>query len=135
MNHPYLRAYMAGVLFPSWFLLAVVVIQLGILQMELESPALVERIVIFAMAVVPNLWGLWNMLYVGMGLKRRLPLGLWGALLPLLIIPMGSALTRSVAGRFLPGLLILEVAPVAMGVYFLVWKFVVAFFNRVVGVD
>jgi hypothetical protein len=29
----------------------------------------------------------------------------------------------------------LEALPVAIGVYFLVWKFIVAFFNRVVGLD
>lgn len=135
MNHPYLRAYMAGVLLPSWFLLAVVVIGLGIIGIELESPALVERIIIFAMAVVPNLWGLWNMLYAGLGLKRRLPLGVWGALLPLVILPMGVALTRSLDVRILTPAVVLEVAPVAIAVYYLVWKFVVAFFNRVVGVD
>jgi hypothetical protein len=134
-RYPYLRAYMAGVLLPSWFLLAVVIIGLGIIGIELESPAVVERIIIFAMAVVPNLWGLWNMLYVGMGMKRRLPLGVWGALLPLLIIPMGVALTRSLDVRFMTPTLVLEVAPVAIGAYFLIWKFIVAFFNRVVGLD
>jgi hypothetical protein len=135
VKHPYLRAYMAGVLFPSWLLLAVVVIGVGIIGIELEPAAVMERVVIFAMAVVPNLWGWWNMLYLGTGMKRRLPLGVWGALLPLLILPMGLALTRSMDVRVFTPTVAMEVGPVAIGVYFLVWKFVVSFFNRVVGLD
>ena len=134
-RHPLLRAYMAGVLVPSWFVLAAVTVLFGILRVQLESPAVFERLIIFGMAVIPNLWGLWNVMYAGFGLKRKLPLGVWGALLPLLIAPMGLAMLHHVDLEVVGFTDILMVAPVGIGAYFLVWKFVVSFLNRVVGLD
>ena len=76
-GHPYIRAYMAGVLLPSWFLLIVLG---GFLVGHLTQrlPAGLERALIFPMAVVPNLWGLWNLLYVSLGLKERISIGAFG---------------------------------------------------------
>jgi hypothetical protein len=134
-RHPLLRAYMAGVLLPSWFLVVV------ISAFGLAQPGLVvdlDRVFIFAMVAVPNLWGLWNLLYFATGLKRRLPLGAWGAFLPFLIVPIAVLTVRTLGAEekaLITKKLVVEVFPVAVGVYFLVWKFVVAFFNRVVGLE
>ena len=69
-SHPYLRAYMAGILLPSWVLLLV----LGIFLLSHFSqrlPSGIESAIVFPMAIVPNLWGLWNVLYMGFELRGR----------------------------------------------------------------
>lgn len=137
-RYPYLRAYMAGFLFPSWLLVAVIGgIEVFRIPIQTPPPSLdLERILILAMAVIPNVWGLWNMLYFAAGLRRRLPLGAWGALFALVVFPIGVFAVRTLGGeqqwRQFSWTAELEVLPVAIGVYFLVWKFIVAFFNRVV---
>ena len=87
------------------------------------------------MAAVPNLWGLWNLLYVAMALKHRLPLGAWGALLPLILIPSGLGLQRILSLSVLTPLEALAAFPVAAAIYYLIWKHAVGFFNRVVEVE
>jgi hypothetical protein len=55
-GHPYLRAYMAGVLLPSWFLL----LALGAFlagHITQQAPARLESAIVFPMAIVPNLGG------------------------------------------------------------------------------
>ena len=47
------------------------------------------------MALVPSLWALWNMLWLGSRQRTRLPIGLHGALLPLLLLPGGAMLASS----------------------------------------
>ena len=52
-----------------------------------------ERALIFPMAFVPNLWGLWNAIYVAVHRHQPAwPLGLHGALLVLFLVPAGVAL-------------------------------------------
>ena len=84
-SHPYLKTYMAGVLLPTWMLM-VGLAGLVISRTVFESHYPLEPVLVFPMAVVPNLWGLWNVLYVALVLNRRIPLGLWGALLPLFLV-------------------------------------------------
>ena len=132
-RHPYVRAYMAGVLLPNWFLLVVLV---GLTVYGIPSPF--ERVIMFPLIVVPNLWGAWNTLYIAMALKRRLPLGVWGALLPLILFPLGLLLQRFLGLELFAWRDVLQVAPllpVAMGVYYLAWRHIVGFFNRVVGME
>ena len=83
-THPYLRAYMAGVMVPSIFLL-VVLTAFIVTRIVLRVPVPIERVIIFPMAVVPNLFGVWNMLYVALRTHRHLPIGFHGALLPLIM--------------------------------------------------
>ena len=45
---------------------------------------------IFPMAVVPSLFGLWNMLWLGSHESTHLPIGVHGAVLPLLLMPLGA---------------------------------------------
>ena len=63
-THPYLRAYMAGIVVPTVFLIFVLTAFITI-RLVLQYPAPIERVIVFPMAAVPNLWGIWNMLYSG----------------------------------------------------------------------
>ena len=40
------------------------------------------------MALVPNLFGLWNMFYLWLRPRPHLPIGLHGALLPFVLAPL-----------------------------------------------
>jgi hypothetical protein len=89
---------------------------------------------IFPMAVVPNLWGLWNMLFVASHSRTHLSIGLHGALLPLLLGPLGILLTRTLdfqlpifTSHIFPVL-----ALVGLTAYYLLWKYLVSFLNRAV---
>ena len=95
-SHPYLKTYMAGVLLPCWLLL-VGLAGLVISRTVFERHYPLEQVLVFPAAVVPNLWGLWNVLYVALVLNRRIPLGLWGALLPLILVPGGLALQHALS--------------------------------------
>lgn len=128
-RHPYLRAYMAGVLLPSWFLLVVLaVVVSGLL------PEAVDRAVIFPMAVVPNLWGVWNVLYAAIA-PRRISLGMFGAALPAILVPAGLGLAAVLDLRFYTVRHAAAILPVGMAIYYLIWKHGVAFLNRIVGLD
>jgi len=129
-GHPYLRAYMAGVLLPNWFILIV----LGLLLLgRHQFPAGLERAVIFPMAAVPNVWGLWNLLYVSLNLRERISIGVFGALLPFLLVPAGLALASLLDVRFYTAVHGAIALPVAIAIYYLAWKYAVAFFNRIIG--
>jgi hypothetical protein len=126
---------MAGTIVPTIFLLFIMT-GYCILRYVYNFPVAVERIIVFPMAVVPNLWGLWNMLFVVLRSRSPLPIGIHGAILPILLGPLGFMLTRIldfpvrdfVWREFLVG------AVIALIVYYLAWKYVVAFLNRVVEV-
>jgi len=130
--HPYLRAYLAGIAVPTpLFLVGMTVYTVFRLTYHISVP--VERFIVFPMAVVPNAWGLWNVLFIAWRGHVRLSLGMHGALLPILLAPLGllaSALLHfSIPGfetRVFPIL-----APLALIFYYLVWKYVVGFLNRV----
>ena len=91
-THPYLRAYMAGIAVPTPFLL-VAVTGFTIGRAIFNLPVALEHVIIFPMAVVPNLWGVWNMLRLALGTGDRWPIGVHGAVLPLLLMPLGLLLT------------------------------------------
>lgn len=145
-THPYVRAYMAGIAVPTLFLL-VVLSAFIVFRLVLQVPVPIERVIAFPMAVVPNLFGLWNMLYLRVHQGRQWPIGIHGAILPLLLVPTGL-LVGSVlgviafdAGGFVYfGMVHVNYGVVAAGVcfalviYYLVWKYFVNFFNGVVGI-
>ena len=146
MNHPYLRAYMAGIVVPTAFLL-VPMTAFTLLRFVFEVPVPIERVVVFPMALIPNLFGLWNMLYVALRSRRRLSIGAHGALLPFVIIPLGLTLgmVLGVVSIDQDGVHVFQAVrlPYARGVfvlpvvvvYYLVWKYVVGFLNDLVGVE
>jgi hypothetical protein len=130
-GHPYLRAYMAGVLLPSWFLLFVLAAFL-FAHFTQRLPARLEVAFIFPMAIVPNLWGLWNVLYVMLRLRARVSIGAFGSLLPLILVPAGVLLASMLDLGFYTVRQALVLLPIAMVIYYLVWKYAVAFFNRII---
>ncbi len=145
-SHPYLRAYMAGIVVPTLFLLiglsAFCVVRFGY-----AVPVPLERVMVFPMAIVPNLFGLWNIFYVWLRPRRHLPIGVHGALLPFVVAPLAVLLGTllgllSITSR---GFVYLQAFTIpypslvtlfcfALTVYYLVWKYLVGFFNEVLGI-
>ena len=132
-NHSYLRAYMAGVAVPTLFLLVVVTV-FTILRLTSHVAEPIERVIIFPMAAVPNVWGAWNMLYVRLSARRRLTIGIYGAILPFLLAPTGVLLARATGIGFVTPGRAAAGFPIALIVYYLAWKHLVGFLNRLVGV-
>jgi len=145
-THPYLRAYMAGIVVPTIVLLFLLT---GFVIFRFLCQVLVpiERVMIFPMAIVPSAFGVWNMFYLWLRPRRHLPIGLHGAILPFLLAPSGYGLGRAL-GILVPqpqGLVYFQAFTVsypllvlgftfALIAYYLVWKYVIGFFNRVLGI-
>jgi hypothetical protein len=133
-QHKYLRAYMAGIVVPT-IVLVPGVTAFCIARYVYDFSVPLERLMIFPMAVVPNMWGLWNMLFIASHSRTHLPIGIHGALLPFLLGPLGMVLTillnisiPGFATRIFP-----IAAPLGLIVYYLAWKYFVGSLNRVVG--
>jgi len=130
-KHVYLRAYMAGIAVPSMALVLVLAF-FCVVRLGLQFPVPIERVIAFPMALVPNLWGLWNMLYVALRRRRQIPIGPFGALVPLIVGPLGLLVLR-LLDVDIPHF-VLMAFPAALAVviagYYLVWKYVVGFFDR-----
>jgi len=144
--HPYLRAYMAGITVPTPILLVALTI-FGIVRFGCGVPVPLERVIIFPMAIVPNLFGVWNMLHLASRSRTRLPLGIHGAILPFILAPAGFFLARGLGVLRITGhslvyfdLVEIQFVYVALAlvvgviVYYLIWKYLIGFLNRVVGV-
>jgi len=144
-THPYLRAYLAGVFVPT--LVLPLLLTFVVIRLVHQVPIPVEQALIFPMAVVPLLWGLWNMLWLVSAKRTHLPIGLHGAILPLLLMPIGAKLATCVGmlaiGDYgvtwfqtahVPYALIAPMFLAALVGYYLVWKYVVGFLNRVLGI-
>lgn len=145
-THPYLRAYLAGAFVPTLvlpLLLAVFIV----VRIVLTVPVPIEQALIFPMAVVPSLFGLWNMLYIGSHPHTHLPIGLHGAILPLLMAPIGATVATCLhvleigshgviwfQACHVPYALIAPCFLAALAAYYLVWKYIVGFLNRVLGI-
>jgi hypothetical protein len=145
-THPYVRAYLAGIATPTMFLL-VILSGFVVLRLILRVQVPIERLIVFPMAAVPNLFGLWNMLYLRRRDHGHPSIGLHGAVLPFIMVPLGGLVACSLG--FLTttpsGIVYFGVAHVsygflaaafcmAVGGYYLVWKYLVNFFNGVVGI-
>jgi hypothetical protein len=145
-THPYLRAYMAGIVVPTIVLLFVLT-GFILARFVFQLPVPIERAIAFPMAIVPNLFGVWNMFYLWLRPRRHLPIGLHGAILPFLLVPagylVGSALriislTDRGAVYFneitIPYAFFVVGFMCALIIYYLVWKYLVGFFNQVLGI-
>jgi hypothetical protein len=93
-----------------------------------------ERAILFPMAVVPNLWGLWNMLWVASRSRTRLSIGVHGSFIPAMLVPAGILLARTTDLFHLQMGFALLAIPVGMAVYYLAWKFLVGTFNAELGI-
>jgi hypothetical protein len=134
-RHPYLRAYLAGIAVPTVFLL-VAMTGYTILRYVNNVPVPIERIIVFPMAAVPNLWGLWNVLYTAGIARRNFPLGLFGSLLPLLLAPLGYVVAR-LLDFSIPSIILHAFPyglPAALVLYYLAWKHLVGFLNHELGI-
>ena len=134
-QHPYLRAYMAGIAVPTAFLLIAMTV-LTVARYVYNVPLAIERVIVFPMAVVPNLWGLWNILYVALLSRRHVSIGLFGAVLPFLLVPAAYLVTRLV-GFAVPAFVHSVFPfffPVGVAIYYLAWKYLVRSLNAIVGV-
>jgi hypothetical protein len=132
-KHRYLRAYLAGIAVPTMLMLVVMIFFI-VARFVYNVPVVIERLLVFPMAVVPNVWGVWNMLYLRLHPRYRLPLGFHGAALVLLLAPLGLTLARALDIWIVQPSLIITVVPVGLIVYYLAWKHIVGFFNRLLGV-
>jgi hypothetical protein len=133
---------MAGIVVPTAALIILMVVYVSQrYYFEVSSQFVIplpseplDRAIVFPLAVVPNLWGVWNMLHVALQRRFRWPLGLHGALLPLLLMPAGVLLARSLDVFSIQWQFALPMIPVGMTVYYLAWKYLVSFLNAEVGV-
>jgi hypothetical protein len=145
-NHPYLRAYMAGISAPTPLLLVALTL-FAIARFVYDVPIPVERVIIFPMAIIPNAFGVWNVLHLISRSRTHLPLGIHGAILPFILAPAGFLLGRSLGvlkttSHSLIYFGVVEVHyahaalvfPFVLIVYYLVWKYLIGFFNRVAGI-
>ncbi len=145
-THPYLRAYIAGIFVPT-LVLPVLLTVFIVTRMVLQTPVPIERALIFPMAIVPSLFGLWNMLYLSYHARTQIPIGAHGAVLPVIMAPIG-ALVGSCLGVLafgdtgvvwfqtlhVPYTLIAPGFLCALAGYYLVWKYVVGSLNGVLGI-
>ena len=145
-THPYLRAYLAGVFLPTLvlpLLLAVFIV----VRIVLQAPVPIEQAMIFPMAVVPSLFGLWNVLWLVSHEHTHLSIVLHGAILPFLLMPVGATLATCLGVLAIgshgvtwfqvcqvPYTLIAPMFLAAVAGYYLVWKYVVGFLNGVLGI-
>jgi hypothetical protein len=145
-THPYLRAYLAGIFVPT-FVLPLLLTVFIVARIVLKVPVPIEQAMIFPMAVVPMLFGLWNMLWLCSHEHTHLPIGLHGAILPLLMVPtgafvgsclgvlsLGSGGVRWFQACQVPYAFIALLLLAGMAVYYLIWKYIVGFLNRVMGI-
>jgi hypothetical protein len=140
--HPYLRAYVAGIFLPT-LVLPLILTGFIMLRLVIGVQIPIERFIIFPMAVVPFMFGLWNMVYLATHERTHLPLGIHGAILPFLGVPVG-AMVGSILGilqihdggilwfqHHVPYALFACAFLAAVAGYYLVWKYIVGFLNRV----
>jgi hypothetical protein len=145
-THPYLRAYVAGIFVPT-LVLPVLLTVFIVTRIVMAIPVPIEQALIFPMAVVPSLFGLWNMAYLTSHASTHLPLGVHGALLPFLMVPAGALVGTSlhvleISAQGVTWFQALHVGytllvpgfVVGLVAYYLVWKYVVGYLNRVMGI-
>jgi len=140
--HPFLRANMAGIVVPTAMLIIILTVYAyNRFYFEVSSQFVIplpgrplDRAIVFPMAVVPNLWGIWNMLHLATRSRLRWSIGLHGAVLPLLLMPMGVALASALDVFTIQWQFALPMIPVGMTVYYLAWKYLVGFLNQEVGI-
>jgi hypothetical protein len=126
---------MAGVTIPTVFLLIVFAV-FCVVRFGYDPAFPVERAFIFPLALVPAIWGGWNVVYVAMHGRRRLPLGIHGALVPTILAPLALAAGKALGFPFVGTAteVVLIALPLVMILYYLVWKYLVGFLNQMLGI-
>lgn len=127
---------MAGITIPTMMLIFIMLV-FTIARYIFNVSISIEKIIVFPMAVVPNLWGLWNILYVYLRRYRYLPIGFHGAFLALAQVFLAFGIAKLVSFE-IPQLMVSAFPfglPVIVIVFYLVWKHLVAFFNAILGIE
>jgi hypothetical protein len=145
-THPYLRAYLAGVFIPTLVLPLLLTVFI-IARLVLKLPVPIEQAIIFPMAIVPSLFGLWNMFWQLLHTRTSVSIGLHGSILPLLMAPIGAEVAHCLGvlafgssgvtwfhALSAPYALIAPCFLAVMAGYYLVWKYIVGSLNRVLGI-
>lgn len=145
-THPFLRAYLAGIFVPT-LVLPLILAGFVVVRLVLGAPFPIERFLVFPLALVPTLFGLWNMLYLVSHEHIHQSIGLHGAVLPILGAPIGGLVAYCLgllqfgahgATYFncvqVPYALLPLFVVAGMAGYYLVWKYIVGFVNRVLGI-
>ena len=133
-QRPYVRAYMAGIAVPTAFFL-IATTAYTLFRLVYHFPVAVERFIVFPLTVVPNAWGFWNVVFIFWRQRLQMSIGFHGALLPFLLVPLGIVFI-SLPNVAIPSFavhLFPVAAPLALILYYLAWKYLVAFLNRVIG--
>jgi hypothetical protein len=137
---------MSGTLIPT-LVLPLLLTAFIVLRLGLQIAFPMERGLVFPMALVPALWGAWNMLWEWSHERTRLTLGLHGAILPLLLMPAGAAIATFLGilalgsngvtwfqNVYLPYAWVAPGFLAALAGYYLAWKYVVGYVDRVLGI-
>ena len=145
-TYPYLRAYLAGVFVPTLVLPLLLVVFI-VARVVMQLPVPIEQAMIFPMAVVPLLFGLWNVLWQVLQPHMRVSIGVHGTVLPLVLAPLGGETAHALGvlqfgatGLTWFHMLTAPYALLAPGflggivLYYLVWKYIIGFLNRVLGI-
>jgi hypothetical protein len=118
-----------------------------VLRLVLQLPIPIERGLVFPMALVPAGWGLWNMLWLASHERTHLAVGVHGAVLPFLLLPCGAIVAHCLGvlqlratgvtwfqACSIPYALIAVGFCCGVAAYYLVWKYIIGFVNRVLGI-
>ena len=145
-THPYLRAFLAGVFVPTILLPGLLLLFL-IVHYAWQPEFPVERGLVFPMSLIPVAWGLWNILWKWSHASTHLSVGAHGAILPVLLLPAGALLGTALGILHLgsgnatwfeavqvPYAWVAVLFAAALSAYYLVWKYVVGFVNRTLGI-
>jgi len=137
---------MAGIVVPTMLLLVAMTV-FCVTRYVFQIPVPIERVIVFPMALVPNLFGVWNMFYVWLRPRPHLSIGFHGALLPFVLAPIAFTITTSLGilevtsrGFILFQAITIHYSFAATGflcalmIYYLVWKYLVGFFNELLGI-
>jgi len=124
---------MAGITIPTAFLVVILAAFVTVHGVR-PGPLALDRVLIFPMAIAPNLWGAWNVLYVLIRRRRDWPLGRHGLLLAILAGSVASAIAHAagVPASFFHTAV--AVYPFGVVAYYLLWKYGVRFLNETLGI-
>lgn len=127
---------MAGITIPTMLLIFIMII-FSIARYIFAGSISIEKIIVFPMAIVPNLWGFWNILYVYLRRYRYVSIGFHGAILALVQVLLAFGIAKLVSFE-IPGLMASAFPfglPVVVIIFYLIWKHLVAFFNAILGIE
>jgi hypothetical protein len=146
ITHPCLRAYLAGVFIPT-LILPLMLAAFIVLRLVLQVPVPIERGLVFPLALVPLVWGLWNVLWLVSRERTHLAVGVHGALLPFLLLPSGAIIAHCLGVLALgatsitwfhaiqiPYALITAGFCCGVAAYYLVWKYIIGFINSTLAI-